>query len=99
MTLILRKLLGSSTFAIAGALDFLARKLERQLKEGQEQQDQPAKDLSEDFEELLDEVAEEWSDTEDVPEPFSADDIAAINAEIADLRGIPRPSGLDHRKR
>jgi hypothetical protein len=31
MTLIMRKLLASSTFAIAGALDTLARKLERQL--------------------------------------------------------------------
>ena len=52
MTLILRKLLASSTFAIAGALDSLARKLERQLKEGQAQQDQPAKDLSNDFDRL-----------------------------------------------
>ncbi len=33
MTLILRKLLASSTFAIAGALDSLARKLERQLRD------------------------------------------------------------------
>src|SRR6185312_9411545 len=32
MTLILRKLLASSTFAIAGALDSLARKLESALK-------------------------------------------------------------------
>jgi superfamily II DNA or RNA helicase len=87
MTLILRKLLASSTFAIAGALDSLARKLERQLKEGQPQQDQPAKDLSEDYEEL-DEVAEEWSDGDDAPEPLSADDIAVITAEIADLRGF-----------
>ena len=87
MTLILRKLLASSTFAIAGALDSLARKLERQLKEGEEQTDQPAKDLSEDYEEL-DEVAEEWSDAEDAPEPLSSEDIAAINAEITDLRGF-----------
>ncbi len=33
MTLIMRKLLASSTFAIAGALDSLARKLERQLRD------------------------------------------------------------------
>ena len=46
-----------------------------------------AKDLSEDYEEL-DEVAEEWSDTEDPPEMLSADDIAAIKAEIGDLRGF-----------
>ena len=41
MTLIMRKLLASSTFAIAGALDSLARKLERQLKDDQDQRDQP----------------------------------------------------------
>jgi ERCC4-related helicase len=87
MTLILRKLLASSTFAIAGALDSLAHKLERQLKEDQDHQDQPRKDLAEDFEEL-DEVAEEWSDDEQQPEPLSTDDIATINAEIADLRGF-----------
>ena len=33
MTLILRKLLASSTFAIAGALNSLANKLEKKLKE------------------------------------------------------------------
>ena len=33
MTLVLRKLLASSSFAIAGALDSLANKLERRLKE------------------------------------------------------------------
>jgi ERCC4-related helicase len=87
MTLILRKLLASSTFAIAGALDSLARKLERQLKEDQEQRDQPREDLAEDYE-ALDEVAEEWSDTEEQAEPLSTDDITAIKAEIADLRGF-----------
>ena len=87
MTLILRKLLASSTFAIAGALDSLARKLERQLKENQEQQDQPKADLAEDYD-GLDEVAEEWSDVDEPPEPLSVDDIAAINTEIADLRGF-----------
>jgi superfamily II DNA/RNA helicase len=87
MTLILRKLLASSTFAIAGALDSLARKLERQLKEDQEQRDQPREDLAEDYE-ALDEVAEEWSDTEEQPQPLSTDDITAIKAEIADLRGF-----------
>jgi superfamily II DNA or RNA helicase len=87
MTLILRKLLASSTFAIAGALDSLARKLEGQLKNDQDQRDQPRKDLAEDYEEL-DEVEEEWSDEEEPPEPLSTDNIAAINAEIADLRGF-----------
>jgi ERCC4-related helicase len=87
MTLILRKLLASSTFAIAGALDSLARKLENQIKKDQAQQDQPRKDLAEDYEEF-DEMAEEWSDLEDAPEPLSADDMTAINAEIADLKAF-----------
>lgn len=86
MTLILRKLLASSTFAIAG-VDSLARKLEQQLKDDRELQDQLKEELAEDYEEL-DVVAEEWSDEEDPPEPLSADDIIAINAEIADLRGF-----------
>jgi SNF2 family DNA or RNA helicase len=50
MTLILRKLLASSTFAIAGALDSLARKLERQLKDDQEQRDHLKEELAEDYE-------------------------------------------------
>ncbi len=87
MTLILRKLLASSTFAIAGALDSLARKLERQLQDDQEQRDHLKEELAEDYEEL-DEVAEEWSDSDEPPEPLSADDITTINAEIADLRGF-----------
>jgi superfamily II DNA/RNA helicase len=87
MTLILRKLLASSTFAIAGALDSLARKLERQLKKDQEQRDQPREDLAEDYE-ALDEVAEEWSDIEEATEPLSEDNITAIKAEIADLHGF-----------
>jgi hypothetical protein len=87
MTLILRKLLASSTFAIAGALDSLARKLERQLKDDQEHRDRLKDELAEDYEQL-DEVAEEWSDTDEPTEPLSADDIVTINAEIADLRGF-----------
>ena len=87
MTLTLRKLLASSTFAIAGALDSLARKLERQLKDDQEERDHVKEELAEDYEEL-DEGAEEWSDDEQPPEPLSTDDITAINAEIADLRGF-----------
>lgn len=60
MTLVLRKLLASSTFAIAGALNSISKRLKQKL------QNQPAKqsleeELDEDYE-ALDETAEEWPD-------------------------------------
>jgi ERCC4-related helicase len=87
MTLILRKLLASSTFAIAGALDSLARKLERQLKEDKDHRDSLKEELAADFEEL-DEVEDEWSEHEEIADKLSDDDVAAMNAEIQDLRGF-----------
>lgn len=87
MTLIMRKLLASSTFAIAGALDSLARKLERQLKDDTNLREKLEEELSEDFEEY-EEVADEWSDSDDEPELLTAEDIAVIQQEIADLRAF-----------
>ncbi|WP_247997092.1 SNF2-related protein [Brucella tritici] len=85
MTLIMRKLLASSTFAIAGALDSLARKLERQLKDDTNLREKLEEELSEDYEEY-EEVADEWSDNDDEPELLTAEDIGIIQQEIADLR-------------
>jgi ERCC4-related helicase len=86
MTLIMRKLLSSSTFAIAGALDSLARKLERQLKKDTDIRQKLEEELSDDYEEY-EQIADEWSEgAADEPELLTADDIAAIDAEIADLR-------------
>lgn len=85
MTLIMRKLLASSTFAIAGALDSLARKLERQLKADTNLREKLEEELSEDYEEY-EEVADEWSDNDDEPELLTAEDIGVIQQEIADLR-------------
>lgn len=85
MTLILRKLLASSTFAIAGALNSLSRKLERQLKDDKDLKARLEEELAEDYEEF-DEVAEEWSDDEAEPELLTEDDIEAIKSEIEDLR-------------
>ena len=87
MTLIMRKLLASSTFAIAGALDTLARKLESQLRDDKSARKRLEDELSEDFEEF-DEMAEEWADGAEETELLTADDIAAIEAEISDLRGF-----------
>lgn len=82
MTLVLRKLLASSTFAIAGALESISNRLKVQLK-----QQQPAEALEEELDqdyEALDETAEEW-DEEAPAEPLSDATRAAIEAEIADL--------------
>lgn len=85
MTLILRKLLASSTFAIAGALDSLARKLERQLRSDRSLRDRLEEELSDDYEEF-EEVADEWGEDVAEPELLTAEDITSIEQEIADLR-------------
>ncbi len=87
MTLIMRKLLASSTFAIAGALDSLARKLERQLKDDKAAREALNEELAEDYEELAVDY-EEWSDDEEALEPLTDADIEAIKTEIADLRAF-----------
>jgi hypothetical protein len=74
MTLIMRKLLASSTFAIAGALDSLARKLERQLRDDKDIREKLEEEIGEDYEQF-DETADEWSDSEDEPELLTAEDI------------------------
>lgn len=85
MTLIMRKLLASSTFAIAGALDSLARKLERQLKNDKDQRRKLEEEIAEDYEEF-DDVADEWEEEPGEPELLTEEDVANIQAEIADLR-------------
>jgi ERCC4-related helicase len=87
MTLIMRKLLASSTFAIAGALDTLARKLERQLRDDTSLRQKMEDEIAEDFEEF-DEIVDEWTDGDEEPELLTADDIAAIDSEIVDLRSF-----------
>ncbi len=81
MTLVLRKLLASSTFAIAGALETLIRRLRAKI-----QKHEPVEPLSEEMErdfEGLTEVADEWE--EDPGPPLSDADRAALEREIADL--------------
>jgi ERCC4-related helicase len=87
MTLIMRKLLASSTFAIAGALDTLARKLERQLKDDKTLKEKLEQEIAEDFEEF-DEIADEWSDEPEQPELLAPEDIEATKEEINELRAF-----------
>jgi ERCC4-related helicase len=82
MTLVLRKLLASSTFAIAGALTSISNRLKSKLQR-KELLEPFADELEKDYE-GFDETAEEWPDEEPV-ERFSDADRTAIEAEIADL--------------
>jgi len=82
MTLVLRKLLASSTFAIAGALSSISERLKAKLRK-QEPAESLEEELDQDYE-ALDETAEEWSDDQPA-EQLSDADRAALEAEIADL--------------
>ncbi|MCC6312967.1 MAG: DEAD/DEAH box helicase, partial [Thermomicrobiales bacterium] len=84
MTLVLRKLLASSTFAIAGALQTLTRRLERKLGGTEPAPAALAEELGAEYE-ALDETADEWPE-ERAAEPLTAGDRAALVREIADLR-------------
>lgn len=93
MTLVLRKLLASSSFAIAGALTTIANRLKDQLRAA-EPSVSLEDALDEDYE-SLDETAEEWGD--DPAEALTAADRAAIAAEIADLEEFTRLAlSIDH---
>jgi ERCC4-related helicase len=87
MTLILRKLLASSTFAIAGALDTLARKLARELHQDKKLRQKLEEEIAENFEQF-EEVADEWGDEDGEPELLTPENIAAIGREIDDLRAF-----------
>ncbi len=82
MTLVLRKLLASSTFAIAGALTSISNRLKTKLRK-QEPAESLEDELDQDYE-ALDETAEEWTDDEPV-ELLTEDDRRALEQEIADL--------------
>ncbi len=86
MTLVLRKLLASSTFAIAGALDTLIARLKDKV--GKKPEAKPLEDeLDEDYE-VLDETAEEWGNDSADAEPLSEQDRTALEREICDLEAF-----------
>ena len=94
ITLVLRKLLASSTFAIAGALTSMSERLKARLRH--DEQAAPLEDdLNHDYE-SLDETADEWSDDAQ-PESLTEADRQAIQQEIADLdRFIELATSIDH---
>jgi SNF2 family DNA or RNA helicase len=87
MTLILRKLLASSTYAISGTLDALATKLEH-IVEKHENTTDIENVISEDFE-TFDELKEEWEEENDIKNEEivrNPEELAAIKIEIELLR-------------
>jgi ERCC4-related helicase len=89
MTLVLRKLLASSTFAIAGALAALAAKLERRLKED-DRLTQVEQKFEEDFEaidELTDELEADHEDDTFLT-PLTREEREVIQNEIDELNSF-----------
>ena len=89
MTLILRKLLASSTYAISGTLEGLAFKLETAAKQA-EAVDSPPEELGENLEDF-DELADEWEpddgeESSDENPHFTPQQIAEMRVEMAKLR-------------
>lgn len=94
MTLVMRKLLASSTFAIAGMLHNLAAKLERQLRTDQfvrkaifeAEADEDIDGFRETREEWGEEAIDDDADFE--PELLTEEERAAIASEIEELRAF-----------
>lgn len=84
MTLVLRKLLASSSFAIAGALDTLIARLKVRLKDAEPPD--PLDELAEDVDGLA-ELEDEWEEDESLP-PLSETDREALRREVEDLESF-----------
>ncbi len=94
MTLVLRKLLASSTFAIAGALNSLSKRLKAKLGKTRPPETVP-EELQQDYESLND-TAEEWAEEEEAP-AITETDRSAIQLEIADLEAfMSLATSIDH---
>ena len=84
ISLVLWKLLASSTHAIAGALETMAKRLEGELADSANNPDL-ADSLDKDYE-ALDEMADEWDSSDSDTESSSAGQRDALVQEIAELR-------------
>jgi ERCC4-related helicase len=93
MTLVLRKLLASSTFAIAGALSTMSARLQEKLNK--RTPTALSGELAQDYE-ALESTADEWADGDEL-EPLTDIDRRALEAEIADLtRFASLATSIDH---
>lgn len=88
ITLVLRKLLASSSFAIAGALDTMYRRLGRMLSEDAKLREvSVAEDLDEDTDGGFSEEAEEW-EAEPESEVLTEEGRQAVLAEMEELAAL-----------
>lgn len=88
MTLIVRKLLASSTFAVANTLDGLARRLEDSIRSAEpidEPPDEVVTDI-EGFEEQAEEWDEEGGDGHQERQPYTQEELESIRTETEQLR-------------
>lgn len=99
MTLVLRKLLASSTFAIAGALTSISNRLKLKLGKQEPTESLANENLLDELDqdyEALDETAEEWADDEPV-ELLTENDRKAIEQEIVELDAFAAlATSIDH---
>ena len=91
ISLVLWKLLASSSRAIAGALATMAERLQNLLNSGNSEA--LAQSLYEDYEGLAD-TADEWEGDED-ESALASSERATIAAEIAELRPVKKPSPIE----
>lgn len=96
ISLVLHKLLSSSTFAIAGTLLTIINRLESIVRDNEQPETDAVEEIAEDIDDI-DIYEDEWADEEDtdedseVAEPeieYSPEDIKAIRKEIDDLKII-----------
>ncbi|GAB1443996.1 SNF2-related protein [Ignavibacteriales bacterium] len=92
MTLVLRKLLASSTFAIAGTLDVLSQKLQEIIDRQKEDDTTLTRVVSDDFE-TYDELVDEWEESEDDDDEkdrsdYTKEDLEKIRVEKEKLNAF-----------
>ncbi|MGO2357208.1 SNF2-related protein [Mesonia sp.] len=88
MTSVLRKLLASSSFAIAGTLESLIRRLKKMIEGKEIVLSEFIDEMDEDYE-LFDEDIEEWDEEgEELENELSREDILNIQNEIAELESF-----------
>jgi len=87
MTLILRKLLASSTYAISGTLEALYKKLDIVIDKNKNQDNTFEDDLSDNYEEY-DELKDEWEEEEEIKEEkrYTDQEIEEIKVERDKLK-------------
>lgn len=86
LTMVLRKLLASSTFAIAGAINKMAQRLRKRLEEANLSSDTSDVEFDEDYE-TLEETADEWEEDIDAIYLTPAEQ-EALEFEIAELESF-----------